>query len=63
MKQITDSDGDPGVFRLERDDDGLWLRDDWAEPGGEWDPSSGFVFRLRKPARLDDTSRSGGSES
>jgi hypothetical protein len=48
MKQITDSGGDPGVFSLDRHDDGLWLGDDWARPGITWDPDVGFVFRFRK---------------
>ncbi|HUY69834.1 MAG TPA: hypothetical protein VMU70_02375 [Candidatus Tyrphobacter sp.] len=30
MKQISDSDGNPHVFALVRDDVGLWLRDVWA---------------------------------
>lgn len=48
MKQITDSDGDPFVFRLERSDGGLWLSDDWAFPDYGWYPDDNFVFRLRK---------------
>jgi len=48
MKQITDSDGDPCVFRLGRSDGGLWLNDGWAPPGSEWNPDRKFGFRLRK---------------
>ena len=48
MKQMADSDGDPYVFKLGRYVDGLWLDDDWAYAGREWDPGSEFVFRLRK---------------
>ncbi|MDP1707249.1 MAG: hypothetical protein Q8L30_01730 [bacterium] len=48
MKQITDSDGYPDVFELERDVDGLWLRDDGARPDRGWNPDRRFVFRLRK---------------
>ncbi len=48
MKQITDSDGNPRVFGLERDDGGLWLDGYWAKPDGGWYPGHGFVFRLRK---------------
>jgi hypothetical protein len=48
MKQITDSDGYPNVFDLERDGAGLWLRDGWASPDNLWNPSSEFVFSLRK---------------
>lgn len=49
---ITDSSGFPDVFRLARDDDGLWLDDYWARPDREWDPSNEFVFRLRKPLEI-----------
>lgn len=48
MKQIAGSLGLPGVFSLERDDDGLWVSDYWAKPDSEWDPDHAFVFRLRK---------------
>jgi len=48
MKQITDSDGYPVVFKLERSDDGLWLDGSWAAPDREWGPDGRFVFRLRK---------------
>jgi len=48
MKQIAGSDGDPDVFYLGRDDDGLWLHDIWAMPDYEWYPDNEFVFRLRK---------------
>ncbi|MCI0614219.1 hypothetical protein L0244_14630 [bacterium] len=48
MKQITGSDGDPSVFRLERYGGGLWLHDLWADPSDEWSPGNKFVFRLRK---------------
>ncbi len=48
MKPISDSDGRPFVFNLDRSDDGLWLHNDWAVPGNTWDPGSKFVFRLRK---------------
>lgn len=48
MKQITDSDGDPDVFKLVRYGDGLWLDGAWAGPGGGWRPDRKFAFRLRK---------------
>ncbi|MDP2676103.1 MAG: hypothetical protein Q8O83_00225 [bacterium] len=48
MKQITDRDGYPDVFDLERDGDDLWLGSHWTGPAYEWDPGRGFVFRLRK---------------
>ncbi len=49
MKQISDSDGNPRVFFVNRGDDGgSWLHGGWANPGSEWDPSHQFVFSLRK---------------
>lgn len=48
MKQISDSDGDPCVFRLGRNDVGLWLYGSWARPDDGWLPDLKFVFRLRK---------------
>ncbi len=48
MKQITDSNGLPKVFYLERNDHGLWLDDYWAYPAHRWDPDYEFVFSLRK---------------
>ena len=46
---ITDSDGGPGVFRVERDVDGRrWLYADWVAPDGRWDLAYRLVFRLRK---------------
>lgn len=49
MEPIADSDGNPNVFNLERNDDGLWLYVGWAGPDREWNPDDEFVFRLRKP--------------
>ena len=40
--------GLPRVFELARDDDGLWLSDDWALPEGRWYPERQLVFTLRK---------------
>ncbi len=48
MKQIADADGNPCVFELHRDGDGLWLNDGWANPDDQWDPDSELVFRLSK---------------
>ncbi|MEK7187410.1 MAG: hypothetical protein AAB691_01020, partial [Patescibacteria group bacterium] len=47
MKQITGSGGNPSVFRLAHDEDGLWLDNFWALPDHEWYPVYEFVFRLR----------------
>lgn len=49
MKQITDSDGNPSVFSVERDGDGEpWLNTDLTSPGFEWDLDDWIAFRLRK---------------
>lgn len=48
MKQIANSNGNPHVFLLGRDDDGLWLHNNWALPGYDWNPSYEFVFSIRK---------------
>ena len=32
----TDQGGNPNVFNLERNDDGLWLNNDWAKPDNTW---------------------------
>lgn len=48
MKQIAGRDGYPGVFRLERSADGLWVGAGWADPDGQWSLGIGLVFCLRK---------------
>lgn len=47
MKQIADSDGFPGVFDLARNEDGLWLHDNWVRPDSKWRRYDEFVFSLR----------------
>lgn len=44
---ISDRNGNPNVFKLERNEDGLWLNDNWANPGNRWNPENRFVFTLR----------------
>lgn len=48
MKQIADTDGDPGIFGVGRRGGGVWLFDRWAEPDDLWVLDDEFVFRLRK---------------
>ncbi len=48
MKQIADSYGNPGVFRLGRRGGGVWLYGTWASPGDRWIPEHQIVFSLRK---------------
>lgn len=44
----TDRNRNPNVFKLERNADGLWLNNNWANPDNEWNPDNEFAFRLRK---------------
>ncbi|HUQ29936.1 MAG TPA: hypothetical protein VM103_00220 [Candidatus Paceibacterota bacterium] len=49
MERITDSDGDPCVFIVERFDGGeQWLNTYWTRPDAEWNLGNRIVFRLRK---------------
>ncbi len=49
MEQITDSDGRPHVFYVERDDVGkAWLFTGWTDSDGGWRLVREVVFRLRK---------------
>lgn len=45
----TDSDGNPNVFNVNRNDDGKsWLNNNWAKPTNKWNSDNEVVFRLRK---------------
>ncbi|MCX6812365.1 MAG: PcfJ domain-containing protein [Candidatus Berkelbacteria bacterium] len=48
MKPISGRDGGPDVFNLNRNSDGLWLDNHWANSTNPWDSGRGFLFRLRK---------------
>lgn len=48
MPQITDSNGHPNVFRLDRRGDGSWLHGGWARSDSQWRPKSEFVFSVGK---------------
>lgn len=49
IEPITDSDGDPGVFGVERGGDGeRWLYGVWSGPVDRWGLGRRIVFRLRK---------------
>ena len=48
MKQIADRRGDPDVFGLGRDEDGLWLFNIWAGPDSGWIPRDECMFSLSK---------------
>lgn len=45
---ITDRNGNPNVFNLNRDENGLWLNDNWANPQNKWNLDNELMFRLRK---------------
>lgn len=51
MKPITDSSGNPSVFRLAHNSSGMWLDALYADPDRQWDPGCVWVFRLRKIAQ------------
>ena len=57
-----DSDGDPNVFNVNRDDDELWLNTNDGRPDNEWNPGDRFVFlRPRKSHHaLQQTALTGG---
>lgn len=43
-----DSDGNPNVFNVKRNDDGkLWLNTNWTNPDDQWNLDNRIVFRLR----------------
>jgi len=45
---IPDLNGNPNVFKVERNDDGkLWLNSDWINPDNRIDLDNRFSFRLR----------------
>ncbi|MBI4120113.1 MAG: hypothetical protein HY454_01475 [Parcubacteria group bacterium] len=49
MEPITDSDGDPNIFDVLRDDGGRrWLNARYARPGRRWDLEDEIVFCLSK---------------
>ena len=45
---ITDQNGNPNVFNLERNDDGLNLNNNWANPTNKWNADNELMFGLRK---------------
>jgi hypothetical protein len=44
----TDRNGNPNVFKLKRNENGLWLNGNFADPGHGWYPRVGLVFSLGK---------------
>ena len=48
MKPFSGRGGNERVFRVGRDDGGLWLGDGWTSRGDPWDAGRQFMFRLRK---------------
>ena len=45
---ITDRNGNPNVFNLEHNDNGLWLNNNWTNPTNKWNLDNELMFRLRK---------------
>jgi hypothetical protein len=45
---IADSGSNPNVFKLNHNDDGLWLNSNWANPDNHWNLDNEIVFRFRK---------------
>ena len=41
---IIDSDGNPYVFSVERNDSELWLNSNWSHPDNFWNPDNQWVF-------------------
>src|SRR3989344_7332989 len=41
----SDPDGNPNVFNLEHNEDGVWLNNNWTKPTNKWKPDNEFVFR------------------
>lgn len=48
MNPITDRSRNPSVFKVECNDDDLWLTTRWANLHDRFDPDLSFVFGLRK---------------
>ena len=44
---IPDSDGNPSVFKLEHDDNGVWLNRNWYNDGNKLDLDNQWVVRIR----------------
>ncbi len=44
VERDTDSDGDPNLLGLNRNDDGRWLNAYWDKPDNRWNRQNGFVF-------------------
>lgn len=56
--QKTDRNGNPNVFNLKHNADGLWLNNNWVNPTNKWNPDNELMFRLRKfffSVRLGET--------
>lgn len=45
---ITDSDGNPNLFKVDRNDDKLWLNDNDGRLDNRWNGNNRFVFLRRK---------------
>mgnify|MGYP001564003627 CR=1 FL=1 len=53
---ITDSDGNPNLFNVNRDDDELWLNNDDGRLDNRWNGNNRFVFLRRKSLHFSSIS-------
>gem|GEM_PF-1603304 len=59
--QKTNSDGNPNVFNVERNDDGnRWLNTNWTNPDDQWNLDNRIVFRLRNSLHFSFATRVAG---
>ena len=47
-RTITDRNGNPNVFTVNHNDNGLWLNNNWTNPTNKWNLDNELMFRLRK---------------
>lgn len=52
IMHITDSDGNPKLFNVERNDDGKrWLNSNWGNADNEWNPEHVFLVAVPRNSR------------
>ena len=49
---VTDSDGNPNVFKVDHDNDDRWLDTNWSNPDNSWNGENQFVFAARFKPRF-----------
>lgn len=43
---LRNSDGDPNILSVSRDDNGRWLNTYYDKPGNRWNRNNGFAFAV-----------------